>query len=433
MLYHSTKNNNEKVSLKEAIFKGLPADNGLFVPEKIPTLPASFFDNIISLSNTEIAFEVAKCFVDNEIPEADLKDIVEDAINFEVPLIQIDEANYILELFHGNTFAFKDFGARFMARVMNYWLQKEQKKLQVLVATSGDTGSAVAHGFYKNSQIDVAIFYPNGKVSAIQEKQFTTLGENITAIAIDGTFDDCQRLVKEAFLDIDLQQKYKLSSANSINIARLIPQSFYYFFAYRDFVKINGKQPVNFCVPSGNFGNLTAGIFAKKMGLPIHKIIAATNANAVFVDYIHSGDYQPKPSVATISNAMDVGNPSNFQRLAYYFPSANEMAESIAAYSFDDVETQDFILNFDKEKNYVACPHTAVGLLGANAFLQENKNEKVITLSTAHPAKFKETMEMILKKEVPIPASLQAIIAGEEKNIHLSKDFTAIKNWLLNK
>lgn len=431
MQFFSTKNNTTKISLKEAIFKGLPEDNGLFVPEEIPTLPSDFFDNLANLSDSSIAFAIAKKFVGDEIPDEDLQAIVADAINFNAPLVQLNEHEFILELFHGQTFAFKDFGARFMARIMNYWLKKENKKLRVLVATSGDTGSAVAHGFYDNSQIAVTILFPKGKVSAIQQKQFTTLGKNITAIAIDGTFDDCQRLVKAAFLDADLQHQFNLSSANSINIARLIPQSFYYFFAYKQLLQNGVKGDVSFVIPSGNFGNLTAGFIAKKMGLPIHKLIAATNANTVFSTFLESGNYEPQPSVATLSNAMDVGNPSNFQRLQYYFPTNELMQNDIAAYSFSDAATIAEIIKIKKEYNYTCCPHTAVGLLAAEAFAAENPAETIVTLSTAHPAKFKESIDRILQTDTPIPPSLQNIISGEEKIIYLSKDFTDFKEWLM--
>ncbi len=317
MNYYSTSGAPQAYNLEDAVLKGLPDESGLFVPEFIPVLPSSFFKNILQYSFSEIAFEMANAFLKNDVPDEVIQKIVSTAINFPAPVLMLNENTGVLELFHGPTLAFKDFGARFMAHLMSYLMRNKNRKLTILVATSGDTGGAVANGFYKTEGIEVIILYPSGKVSHLQEKQLTTLGENITALEIQGTFDDCQRLVKTAFHDADLKSKYYLSSANSINISRLIPQSFYYAEAYKQV--INQQRPVVFSVPSGNFGNLTAGIIAKKMGLPVSRFIASVNANDVFPNYLHNGNYTPKSAIQTISNAMDVGAPSNFERLLSFY------------------------------------------------------------------------------------------------------------------
>ena len=362
MRLYSTKNPTSFVSLKEAVFKGLPEDNGLFMPEFIPQLSNDFIKNLKNHSFQSIAFEVAKTLIGDTIPEKDLKNIVESAIDFPAPVVKLEDDTYILELFHGPSLAFKDFGARFMAQLMSYFNQGDNKELVILVATSGDTGGAVAAGFYKALGIKVVILYPSGKVSMLQEKQLTTLGENITALEVEGTFDDCQALVKKAFLDSELTHKIRLSSANSINIARLIPQSFYYFEAYKQ-LDTKGK-PVIFSIPSGNFGNLTAGLFAKKMGLPIHQFLAATNANDVVPQYLASGSYKPIPSVRTLSNAMDVGNPSNFARMLNLYSSTwNNMIEDIKGYSYNDEQTKAAVKEVFSKYNYIIDPHGAVGYL----------------------------------------------------------------------
>jgi threonine synthase len=429
MKLYSTKSPNRFVSLKEAIFKGLPDDNGLFMPHKIPVLPQSFFKNIKKHSFQSIAFEVARRMMKGAIPENDIKTIVETAIDFTAPVVKLDDNTHILELFHGPSLAFKDFGARFMAQTMSYFNKGDNQELVILVATSGDTGGAVAAGFYKTLGIKVVILYPSGKVSLLQEKQLTTLGENITALEVQGTFDDCQALVKKAFLDRALTAKIRLSSANSINIARLIPQSFYYFEAYKQ-VETKGK-PLVFSVPSGNFGNLTAGLFARKMGLPIHQFIAATNANDVVPKYLASGDYNPIPSVPTLSNAMDVGNPSNFARMLDLYSSTwNNMADVVKGYTFNDETTKKAMKEIDAKYNYVIDPHGAVGYLALKEY-QKTTDTVGIILETAHPAKFLDDVESILNKKIEIPERLESLKNKKKESILRGIDFESFKDWLL--
>ena len=358
MRLYSTNNKDLFVDLKTAVFQGLPEDNGLYMPEEIPVLPKGFFEDLKDFSFQEIALNVCSNLFGNTIPINDLAKLVTEAINFPAPLVKLDEQISILELFHGPSLAFKDFGARFMAKLMGYFNEEEEKELTILVATSGDTGGAVAAGFYKTPGIRVIILYPSGKVSNLQEKQLTTLGHNIQALEIDGTFDDCQALVKQAFLNKELRSKLRLSSANSINIARLIPQSFYYFQAYKQLPE-SGPSTV-FCVPSGNFGNLTAGLLAKKMGLPIDHFIAATNANDVVPEYLATGTYTARPSVPTISNAMDVGNPSNFARMLDLYSSTwNNMQDEISGYAFDDDLTREGVKEVFEKYNYVCLLYTS--------------------------------------------------------------------------
>lgn len=435
MKLFSTKHQAPDVDLKEAVLKGLPPDNGLYMPYNIDPLPQKFWDNLDDYSYTEMAFHIAKHLIGEDIPDKDLNKVIQDAYDFDAPLIEVGDFS-VLELFWGPTLAFKDFGARFMGRLMGYFLRGNDKEVNILVATSGDTGSAVAHGFLNVEGIKVTILYPKGKVSEIQEKQFTTLGANITALEIDGTFDDCQALVKQAFLDKDLNEKLTLSSANSINIARLIPQSFYYIYAYK---QVDDKSlPLYFSVPSGNFGNLSAGLFAKKMGLPVAKMIASTNANDVFARYYASGTFEPKLSVKTLSNAMDVGNPSNFARMMdLYGNELQQLQEEIAAYSFTDEQTVDCIQRVHENYNYVLCPHTAVGYLGMEAFVYENDLNPLyingIVLSTAHPVKFGEVVEPLIRESVEIPERLQSILHGKKQSIPMSSAFEEFKTWLLNK
>jgi threonine synthase len=430
---YSTNHSVDPVNFEEAVFKGLPEDNGLFMPVEIPALPAKFIENIEQYSFQEIAFTVAHTLIGDEIPEADLRPIIEDAINFDAPVIPIHDNFYCLELFHGPSLAFKDFGARFMSRVMSYFLEKNQREINILVATSGDTGSAVGQGFYKVPGINVTILYPSGKVSKNQEKQLTTLGENITALEIDGNFDDCQKLVKTAFLDKELNEKMNLSSANSINIARLIPQSFYYFNTYKQ-LKSKGL-PVVFSVPSGNFGNLCGGLIAMKMGLPIDHFIAVTNINNIVPSYLETGIFEAKPSKATISNAMDVGNPSNFVRLiALFGDSYDEMTKHVTGQFFTDEETRQAILDVYTETGYVMCPHTAIGYLGLQKTVQEkNLNVSGVVLGTAHPAKFKDIVDPVLKQEVKIPQRLLNIIDQEKVSIEMKPDFEAFKRFLMER
>ncbi|MFT4663705.1 MAG: threonine synthase [Polaribacter sp.] len=440
MQLYSTKNPEVLFSLKEAVLKGLPDDNGLFVPNNISALPASFFERLPELAFPELAYEVAKHLFEGSIPEPDLKEIITKSINFPAPLIKLNEQTSVLELFHGPSLAFKDFGARFMAQLMGYFNKGEEKDLIILVATSGDTGGAVAAGFHNTPGIKVVTLYPSGRVSPLQEKQLTTLGGNISAIEIEGSFDDCQALVKKAFLDKSLTENIRLSSANSINIARLIPQSFYYFEAYKQLGK-NTKPPV-FIIPSGNFGNLTAGLLAKKMGLPIAHFIAATNKNDIVPSYLSSGKYKPKPSLATISNAMDVGAPSNFYRMVSFYmdhkaPVSLEtktwgnMKKDISGYGFDDTTTQEAMKRgYTQFNNYVFEPHGAVGLLAWEAYLKENTNVQGIILETAHPSKFLDVVEKVLKIKVEVPERLARLADKKKEATLMASDYESFKSYL---
>ena len=427
MKYYSTNRQVPEVTLEEAVVKGLAADKGLFMPAVIKSLPQDFFRRIHHLSFQEIAFQVADAFFGEDVPADVLKQIVYDALNFDVPLVNVTENISSLELFHGPTLAFKDVGGRFMARLLGYFIKTEGKKqVNVLVATSGDTGSAVANGFLGVEGIHVYVLYPKGKVSEIQEKQFTTLGRNITALEVDGTFDDCQSLVKAAFMDDELNAHLLLTSANSINVARFLPQAFYYFYAYAQ----SGKQPLVICVPSGNFGNITAGLFAKRMGLPIDRFIAANNRNDVFFQYLQTAVYSPRPSIATIANAMDVGNPSNFARvLDLYGNSHADIAAEVSGAAFSDEQIADTIRQVWKEHHYLLDPHGACGYRALAEGLKPG--ETGIFLETAHPAKFKETVEKIIGEPVDVPEKLQAFMRGEKQSIPMPKEFTAFKHYLL--
>jgi len=432
MIFYSTKTNSLKASLEEAVFRSLPPDNGLYMPESIPKISDEFLNTIENKSFREIAVEITSTLLGDDIPLQDIKKIIESAYDFDAPVVKITPADYVLELFHGPSMAFKDFGARFMAALMSYFLVKSQKKIHILVATSGDTGGAVAQGFYKVPGISVTILYPSGKVSEIQEKQLTTLGHNVTALEIDGTFDDCQRLVKEAFLDEELTEKFNLASANSINIARLIPQSFYFFAAYAQ-LKHLGK-PLVFSVPSGNFGNLSAGLLAYRLGLPVEHFIASTNLNNSVPRYLESGLFEPHPSVETISNAMDVGNPSNFVRMTRFFEDDwNLVREKISGYYFDDEQTQKSMREVFGNTNYVLCPHTAIAYRGLQEYRQNsNKNFTGVFLSTAHPAKFIDLVEETLRKSVEIPERLRLLLSIEKTSIKMKPDFSEFKSLLMN-
>lgn len=433
MKLYSTNNKNNTASFKEAVIMGIAKDGGLFMPAEFPVLSNEFFKYIGNKSFQEISFIVADNLIDGEIPEKDLQQIIEDAINFTAPIEKINDNTYVLELFHGPTLAFKDFGARFMAKTLSYFHKNENKEVTILVATSGDTGSAVANGFLNVEGIKVVLLYPSGKVSQIQEQQLTTLGSNITALEIDGVFDDCQRLVKQAFADKDLNSKMNLSSANSINIARLIPQSFYYFNAY---AQLNDKSlPVVFSVPSGNFGNLTGGLFAYKMGLPVHRYIAATNSNDVFPEYLRTGVYTAKPSVKTISNAMDVGNPSNFARISDLFDNnCVEVKKVIFSQPYNDDQTKNAIKEVKTKLGYLLDPHGAVGYLALADYLKENRGAySSIILETAHPAKFADILEEVLSQKVELPEKLQACMSKKKKSIKLSKEFDDFKAFLWNR
>ena len=431
MNFYSTKRQVAEVDLREAVITGLPADNGLFMPEKIRKLDDDFIAGISDLDFPEMAFRVADRLLEGCIPSLALRDTVFDAINFEAPLVELDKGLYCLELFHGPSLAFKDFGARFMARIMSYFVKDQKEKLTILVATSGDTGGAVARGFYE-TDIDVVILYPSGKISELQEKQLTTLGKNITALEIDGTFDDCQKLVKSAFLDADLREKMYISSANSINIARLIPQSFYYF---RALAQLKDKsKPVCCTVPSGNFGNLTAGLIAREMGLPIDHFVAAVNSNDVFPQYLESNTYVAKPSVPTLSNAMDVGAPSNLQRIQDLF--GNDVAainNRISSWSYDDSSTKQGITELYEKYNYVACPHTAVAYLGMKKYLDANPGHQGIFLSTAHPAKFIDIVEETLNQKVELPPALAELVPLKKQSLEMSTDYAPFREYLLSR
>ena len=408
-------------------------DGGLFMPETIPHLPKIFFNEIENLSFQEICFEIANPFIGDEILPGILKSIINKAIDFEAPLIKLNENINILELFHGPTLAFKDFGARFMAELISYFSKENDKNITILVATSGDTGSAAANGFFNAEGIKVNILYPSEKVSQIQEMQLTTLDGNITVLEVDGTFDDCQKLVKQAFLDIELNNSLFLSSANSINVARLLPQSFYYFYAFKQLGEKN--LPLIFSVPSGNFGNLTGGLIAWKMGLPVEKFIAAVNANDVFLNYLKTGKFKPKPSVKTISNAMDVGNPSNFYRILDIFnKEIKEVNKVIFSSSYSDSTTKEAIKEIYYEYNYLIDPHGAVGYLALKEYINKNELESFngVILETAHPAKFIDVMEGVVNKKIDIPERLKKCLGKEKKSIKISSDFNDFKSFLLN-
>lgn len=433
MKYYSTKNFNLRVSAGEAIMKGLPSDNGLFMPLEIPKVSPAFLEQIESYTLSEIGLEVSIPYLLEDIPLRDLRGIVERSLNFPAPVRMLEARTGVLELFHGPSLAFKDFGARFMAETMSWFNRHEDRRLTILVATSGDTGGAVAAGFLGVPGIDVVILYPSGKVSPLQEKQLTALGQNITALEIDGTFDDCQALVKQAFLDESVNAERRLSSANSINIARLIPQMFYYFEAWKQ-VKSNSDQVV-FVTPSGNFGNLTAGLMAQRMGLPATHFIAATNSNDVVPAYLHSGEYHPRPSTPTLSNAMDVGAPSNFARMMDLFCSTWNIARSaISGYAFDDAQTESAMREIDRQFGYVMDPHGAVGYLALEAYRKETLDSRAlgVVLETAHPAKFLEDVQRILGREIVIPPSLADLAEKNKVSIPLSKDYAPFRQWLMD-
>lgn len=434
MKYYSTNGKVSGISLEEAVVKGLASDKGLFMPDVIKALPQSFFDEIDKLSFQEIAYRVADAFFGEDVDAESLKKIVYDTLSFDVPLVKVEENIYSLELFHGPTLAFKDVGARFMSRLLGYFIRKENKGglVNVLVATSGDTGSAVANGFLGVDGIRVFVLYPKGKVSKIQECQFTTLGKNITAIEVDGTFDDCQRLVKSAFMDDELNAKMKLTSANSINVARFLPQAFYYFYGYAQLKRLGLADNSVICVPSGNFGNITAGLFGKRMGLPVKRFIAANNKNDIFYQYLLTGVYSPRPSVATLANAMDVGDPSNFARvLDLYKGSHSAICSEISGATYTDEQITATIQSCYKSTGYILDPHGACGYQALKEGLKPG--ETGIFLETAHPAKFLEKVEAILQTKVAIPQKLQEFMKGTKQSVDMTKEFPDFKAFLLTK
>ncbi|MEJ7691647.1 threonine synthase [Daejeonella sp.] len=434
MQLYSTNNKGLRVSFKEAVFNSLPADKGLYMPESIPALDPEFIRSLHTYNLAEIAFKVAKNILNDDIPDQDLKSIIDDAINFKAPVVKLEEQVHVLELFHGPSLAFKDFGARFMSRVMSYFLEAGEKELNVLVATSGDTGGAVALGFLGVTNTRVTILYPKGKVSPIQELQLTTNGQNIRAIEIEGTFDDCQSLVKQAFNDPELKQEFRLTSANSINISRLIPQTFYYFNAYAQLMR-EGKTEVIFAVPSGNFGNIGAGFLAWKMGLPVKQFIAATNINDTVPAFLRSGVYAAKPSVQTYSNAMDVGDPSNWVRIMDLFQgNSDDLKKLLTAYTFSDKETLDAIKKVYSEQNYIMCPHTAIAWLASKQWLKDhpNENPELVFLSTAHPCKFPDIFPQEIAAKIDVPSQVQELETREKLAVTLGKDFEGFKKYLLD-
>lgn len=426
MHFYSTGAKSPKVGLEEAVMRGLAQDGGLFMPEHIPPMPP-----IQSKSFPEIAFEVSKTFLQGSIPNHDLKKIVEKAVAFDAPLVEIFPGVYTLELFHGPTLSFKDFGARFMAQLMSYFVQKKDEILNILVATSGDTGSAIAQAFLNVPGIRVWILYPKGKISPFQEKQMTTFGQNICALEVEGTFDDCQRLVKQAFSDAELRQKMALTSANSINISRLIPQMFYYFYAYSQLKKHD--LPLVFSVPCGNFGNLTAGLIAKRMGLPVSHFVAATNVNDAVPRYLKTGVFKPLPSKKTLSNAMDVGDPSNFARMMdLYQHQWEKMRQDIFGISFTDSQTETAMRQVFAQSGYLLDPHGAVAYLGLNAFLGKQRANGIF-LETAHPAKFEEDVQRITGQSVPIPDRLKAVLQKDKQTVVIPAEYSRLKEQLYTK
>lgn len=445
MKFHSTNNppshktaEGKKIrpaGFKDALMSGLAPDGGLFMPESFPGLSKSFLNDLSEKSFNEIALAVSKKYI-NDIPEKDLKMIIRESFNFEIPLREISEKLYVLELFHGPTMAFKDFGARFMARLMDYYTRKnpkaKNKKLNIIVATSGDTGSAVARGFYNLSNINVFVLYPSKRVTDLQEKQMTTLGKNITAVEVKGSFDDCQRLAKQALGDPELKDKIMMSSANSINFGRLLPQSFYYFYGIGQFLKLNANNRTSgvvFCVPSGNFGNLTAGLMAERIGLNVSGFIAATNKNDVVPRYLKTGKFVSRVSRRTISNAMDVGSPSNFVRILEMFSGdVKQMRKEITGISVSGRETRKAIRNVYQKTNYLIDPHTAVGIAAAK---MSGIKKYIIVLSTAHPAKFRDVVEPVIGIKISLPPVLQSVIRGKKKSIFMKNNLDNLKSIIL--
>lgn len=426
--FYSTNKRIKDLSFREAVLQGLAADGGLFMPNPLTPLPSSFFKRLPQLSFSEIAFEVATHLLQNAIPSHALETIIEQSITFDAPLIRLSDELHALELFHGPTLSFKDFGARFMAQTMIYLMQNQTRDLHILAATSGDTGSAAAYGFFKAPGIKVWILYPKGQVSEIQEKQLTTIGHNVAAIEIEGTFDDCQALVKQAFNDQELCQKMRLSSANSINIARLIPQTFYYFYAW---AQLKTKSSPVFSVPSGNFGNLTAGLLAKKMGLPVERFIAATNVNDSVPSYLETGVFKPHPSKQTLSNAMDVGNPSNFARmLDLYHGDLHQMRQDIFGVSFTDRQTQEALQETSNKYQYITDPHGAVAYYGLLAYQQQVKRTAGIFLETAHPAKFQSIVEPLIGKKIAMPERLKEVLEKPKQSYALSNRYADLRDVL---
>ena len=430
MLYYSTNNRSPKVEFKEATIRGQAPDKGLYFPETIPVFSKEVFSNLDTWSNQAIAFRLISPYVGSTIPPVILDQIVMETINFDFPLVQLDENIFSLELFHGPTLAFKDVGARFMSRCLGYFVNGQDKEVTVLVATSGDTGGAVANGFYGVEGVNVIILYPSGKVSSTQEMQLTTNGKNIKAIEVNGSFDDCQQMVKRAFADQQLSETLFLTSDNSINVARWLPQQFYYAFALKQWKE---KSPPVIAVPSGNFGNICAGLLAHQSGLPVRHFIAACNANDVVTNYLQSGNYQPKPAIPTLSNAMDVGNPSNFFRILELFRHQfKSLKQKISSFSISDEATKQAIKQVYETQNYLLDPHGAVGYLSLKEYLKERKDQKGIFLATAHPAKFYDAIEPLIGKQIEMPPSVQGLRGKTKISIKMEADFDSLKEILLS-
>lgn len=430
MQYYSLNRQSPAVGFKEAAIRGQAPDKGLYFPERIAVFDKSFIENIEEFSKEEIAFRVISPYVGDAIPEEDLRRIVSETVNFDIPLVRINENISTLELFHGPTLAFKDVGARFMSRCLGYFSKSITEKVVVLVATSGDTGGAVAHGFYDVPGVEVVILYPSGKVSSVQEKQLTTLGKNIRALEVNGSFDDCQKLVKQAFADSDLTQQLFLTSANSINVARWLPQQFYYLFAWQQWK--DKQHPPAICVPSGNFGNICAGLLAYCSGMPVQHFVAATNANAVVPEFLQSGEYKPKPAVATISNAMDVGDPSNFVRVLELFnQELGSLRNVLTSYSVTDVETRKAIREVYNSYGYLPDPHGAVGYKALQQYLQSHPGNKGFFLETAHPVKFYDVVEPVIGSNIPLPESVRSIMHLQKESVLMEPEYDALKEQLL--
>lgn len=432
MRYYSLNKQSPDVDFKEATIRGQAPDKGLYFPEVIPEIEPSFFSDIEQYSNEEIAYRVIQPYVAGTMPESELQRIVAETINFPIPLVPVQEDIYSLELFHGPTLAFKDVGARFMSRCLGYFARERKEKVVVLVATSGDTGGAVAHGFYDVPGVEVVILYPSGKVSTVQEKQLTTLGKNIHALEVQGSFDDCQQLVKQAFTDESLTSRIFLTSANSINVARWLPQQFYYALAWKQWQ--NKDTPPVVCVPSGNFGNICAGLLAHRSGLPVKHFIAACNANDVVTQYLEDGQYQPKKAVPTLSNAMDVGNPSNFVRvLELFHQEFGALKNVLSSYSITDEETKATIKSVYEKYHYLTDPHGAVGFLALQRYLEQHPGEKGMFLETAHPVKFYDVVEPVIGKAVPLPQTVQAMMVLNKESKLIPAEYEALRSYLHNR
>ncbi|SDB32842.1 threonine synthase [Flavobacteriaceae bacterium MAR_2010_188] len=429
MKYHSLNEISPETTFKDAVIRGIAPDKGLYFPDSITPLSTEFWESLGKMNNQDIALEAIRQFVEPDIPEDILKEIISETLSFDFPVVNLSKNISSLELFHGPTMAFKDVGAKFMAKSLEYFNQDNEREVTVLVATSGDTGGAVANGFLNAKGVKVVILYPSGKVSDIQEKQLTTLGANITALEVNGVFDDCQDMVKNAFLDSELTDKMQLTSANSINVARWLPQMFYFIFAYKRVRPI--YKDIVFSVPSGNFGNICAGMVAQKLGMPVKHFIASNNDNNVVTNYLKSGEYTPKPSVATISNAMDVGNPSNFIRIQKLFN--NELADLksiLSSYSFSDSQTKVALKEIREKYDYVADPHGAVGYLGAKAYLEEHPYAHCVFLETAHPTKFLDVVESVLNEKIELPPQIQKVMGKEKVSVKISS-YNELKEFLL--